>query len=88
MKPTAPPPNAKPPLGHLHLLLPLSNPINEIHRILPTDNINTTGLIRKRNPIALLRYQQHFRTKRGTNELASFGEVLNHLGDGGAVLGV
>ena len=52
-----------------HLPPTTNNALHKIHRILITNHINTTRLIRIRNPIALLGDLHHLRSERRANEL-------------------
>ena len=85
--PASPSPLSSPPSR----LLPLHH---KLHRLLPRHHINTRTLIPIHNTITLIRHAEHLRAESGTDELAVqavgllTADVGEHLGDGGAVLGV
>lgn len=84
--PTIPSPSL--PFSHLGPL-----PLHEIQRGLPIHHSNTTRLITIPYTIAFLRDKQHLRAEGRADELAAavvcaLGQGLEHVGDGGAVLGV
>lgn len=63
-------------------------PLYKSNRLLPLHNPNTTRLPPETHTIALLRDQQHLGPERRADELPVVGLLLEHQGDGGAVLRV
>lgn len=78
------------PTNHLLLL-----PLDKLQRLVLPHHNNATALISQiPNPIALLRHKQHLGPKSRADELTAaglaraLGDGFEHVGDGGAVLGV